>query len=190
MGQSSKSRVNLVVNEERKKRWDRAVEDGTFDSLADLIRTSVKRELDGHHSNQEQATTGQQAGTSEEVLGTLSDIQSTLESLDNRVTQVERESRSSGPDYEFEKVVYELLPVSPDQPDEPLEFEYNEVEEFAVTSTDLATRIGAEKEAVREALDSLYEKTKTVRRIGGALTEKPEYGEGPADGPTYYWKLE
>jgi Arc/MetJ-type ribon-helix-helix transcriptional regulator len=185
MGQSSKPRVNLVVNEERKQRWDRAVENGTFDSLADLIRTSVKRELDGHHSNEEQGRqTAQQAGVSEEVLGTLSDIQDTLESLDNRVTQVERESRSSGPDYEFEKVVFELLPVSPDTPergddDWELGYEYTEVAEFAVTPTDLATRIGAEKEAVREALDSLYERTSTMGRVGG----------GP-DNETYYWKQE
>jgi hypothetical protein len=111
--QSDKSRVSLVVEQGQKERWKNAVENEHYKSLAELIRTSVRRELDGHHSFEESGG-GSSAATADaidELAGSISEIKTAVTDIQDRVARLEANAETQGLEYELQKLVFEMLPA-------------------------------------------------------------------------------
>jgi archaellum component FlaC len=73
--------MNIVVNEEQKERWQEyADEEPRFDSVSDLVRTSVERHISTQNS-----------GLGELNTEVLEDIAESLDSLESRVGSVDSE---------------------------------------------------------------------------------------------------
>ncbi|MFC6757408.1 MULTISPECIES: hypothetical protein [Haloarcula] len=176
--QSDKPRVNLVVSSERKSRWDNAVESGKFESLAELIRTSVYRELEGHHDSSLSEPQQVEADASDKVIRSLNSIQDMLGSMDSRLRQVEQESSTSGPKYDLEKVILNYALPREQVEHIPMPFTPENYGINCTTVEEVAQKTGADESEVQGALTQLEETVPLVQRQDG-----PE-------GTAYYWREE
>ena len=113
--------MNLVVREKRKAEWDRAVEEGEYESLADLVRTAVDKELHGGYDSPAEgggsAPQETEARLSEDVLNRLARIEDSLSEVGDTVKRVEQNTSKGSPDYNTKKVLLALIPET-DYPDE------------------------------------------------------------------------
>ena len=157
------SRVNLVVDNAQKERWDSAVKDSTeYSSLSHLIRQSVAREL----SDSQNAATAQngrdtptpaqpEAHTEilEQVTGTLDSMETTLSDLDKRLTNVEKEVTATAR-AELKNQVFGALPEydSEDSPD-------------GKSAGEIAEEVGSDRDRVSNVLGRLEEQTGAVRVV-------------------------
>ena len=147
---SDKPRVNLVVEPETKERWEQeGVESGKFSSLAELVRVSVNRELDGFHESTGGVRTPEnvEARLSDDARAQLSRMESALEDVSDSVNRLEQKESRESPEYDFKKVLYHLLPEAPAD---------------GVSPSMLASRIGADTDVVEGHLYQLYEQTSGV----------------------------
>jgi hypothetical protein len=104
--------------------------------------------------------------------------------MDERMGVIERESQSDS--YNLQKVVYEVLPIPdvnmPDSSDYDLlegGVEADDIprpREYGITAEQLAEKIDADTDAVRDALDGLADATTAVKRAVGD--------------DVYYWRSE
>lgn len=147
---SDKPRVNLVVEPETKQRWEQeGIDSGKFSSLAELVRVSVDRELDGHHSSGSVTSPENvEARLSDDARAQLSRMEHVLEDVSDAVNRLEQKESRDSPEYDFKKVLYHLLPEEPDD---------------GVSPSTLASRIGADTDVVEGHLYRLYETTGGVQ---------------------------
>jgi hypothetical protein len=167
----------LTGGEQQEQRWREAVDD-RYGTLAELVRTSVENELGGYHDAPETEVTPGDSKQMGDVLTAVRQVQSTLEEMDGRLRHLERQADTSGPMYNLERVVLELLPVQelehiPD-PFLPEKYGIN-----CVTAKNLAQRIGADESDIRDALEHLH----------ATITSLVDKETGP-DGTDYFWKVE
>jgi hypothetical protein len=180
MPQSNKPRVSLVVAEDLKERMEEHYppEGNEYDSLADLVRTSVRRELDGHHEPAtvaEQAPSRATAEATEEVVERLTRMEELLEDTNSRIERVESRADTEGPEYDLEKVLFDLLPTARDGED-------------GTTPAELAEKYGMDAEDVRDALNRLSNRTGQVQ----AEPLEPDARTVPDDveAPTVWYRSE
>ena len=179
---ADKQRVNLVVHNETKQKWDNAVEESTeYSSLSDLIRQAVAHELaDG---NQTANDTNTEAPESEAIQGNLDALQdvtdalarieSSLNGLDQRVGNLESEISASQADTGLQNQLFEVLPTPPEE-DSQGNVEGNPGQ-WGKTVSDLAEETGANPENVQDTLDDIQSMTKTVQSVSGGPNNQTVY---------------
>ena len=150
------TRINLVVNAEKKERWEAVVEDSTeYDTLSRLIRKSVEGEIADTNSNSptnsgENRQNGANDGKLDEISETLANIQRQIVELEDRVVTVEKEVTAEST-ANLKNEVYAALPL-----------ESNQNEPDGKTAEQIAEQIGADRDEVSSVLLSLQTDTGTV----------------------------
>lgn len=172
-----KTTVAFRVDEAVKQEWEEAAEGPEYDSLSHLIRLAVQREL-----TDEQTTHAGTQATSEadsELLQSLNRLEREVKEIQNELGAVGRETRAEEL-YDLEQVLLEVLPTvepssmgdwSPTEVDE----ENPEYDPEGETPETLAARIGAEEQAVSDALNRLHENTSQVERREIPFDNAPRY---------------
>jgi Arc/MetJ-type ribon-helix-helix transcriptional regulator len=69
--------IQVRVNDQIKELWNKSIERSHYNSMAELVRVAVGKELSGRYDRQERQT--------DEVLDAVSEVQRTLETLENEV---------------------------------------------------------------------------------------------------------
>ncbi|MFD1564856.1 hypothetical protein ACFR99_15055 [Haloarchaeobius amylolyticus] len=169
----ARPQVNIRVSEDQKDRWESYVGDSPeYDTLTDLIRTSVEREI---------ATEGQSlsvdtsAGSDErigEVLTAVEKMAHRVNELEATITDATLAMHEATTDSDLSSEVYNELPIG---------------EERAITATELADKIDAEPENVSVTLSRLEHNTNAVKRID--TTEKPHPEAAPQVSETYWYRV-
>lgn len=155
--------VNIRVSEDQKKRWEKHVEESPeHDTLTDLIRISVEREIasDGqtNHTNSKGPTNNKRIGelltVVEKMEGRLEDLEDTMSSATDAMHVA---GASSDTERSFEAAVFENLPQGG---------------ENATKAQKLARDLGVDERQTRVALERLESSTKAVK----ANRRDPETG--------------
>jgi hypothetical protein len=190
----------VKVDQSKAEDWEEYAEGNPeVDSVSHLIRLSVQKEISGKYDIEQRVEVSQSndsIGANGEVLTRLRKLQTGISDIEERMSALE-DTEDAESRYDFQKVVFELLPTPPEDsgPGEKVgEWNYYQVEEYATTAEDLATRIKAKTEDVRSELDTLYEQTGQVGRTsvvpesekGGVDWDEPE-AHNPEQ-VTYYWR--
>jgi hypothetical protein len=164
-------RVHALVSERQHEQWKKQTkgDDAPYESISQLVRVAVQREL----ADENPARSG---GISDEVQETVLNMADTLDSIDSRLSDVER--RLSRVEVESDKDAVDLqgkilnaLPT-----DESKDTE--NADEWAATVPEVSSHIKAELDTVETALDELAEETGAVVR---------HFGEPHHDGRTEYY---
>ncbi|MFC6721772.1 hypothetical protein [Halobacteriaceae bacterium SHR40] len=169
-------RLNITVPESTYEDWFRAVEDeAVAQSVSELIRTSVNRELEGHHNPTRSTQQGAHAVQSEDVQRALNSIQSSLEDVEERMRRIEEQSRvsSESETVNLQKVVLRLLPEVAVPPKENL---VRERAEDLLTAGAVANQIDGNPEEVLNALIAVSENHPQVAT------------HTTSDGTAYFWR--
>lgn len=175
---SGKKRVQVQVSADRKERWDEYA-DETNRSLSNLVRLAVDREIEGSASGSGSGSLGEPTeSTDPQVLTALGRIQQSIEGLEQRMRTIEQSAESEGPEYNFRRVLFELLPKAPDGEEVGPNGETVSLppQSMGITPEELARRIGADAEEVSDAIERL---SSEMTQVSGAVGE---------DG-AYYWRL-
>ena len=181
---SEKPRIRLVLTggEDQHDRW-KEYKDEHFGSMAEMVRTSVEREIQGDHMpnppNSGEGADSEQVG---EVLEVVRSMKGTLESLESRVNSLETADETSGPRFDLQKAVFAVLPEAPE--DHPVErwdqvsYDGNlDLDQWAATAEELARSLGASPEEVEEVVADLVENTGQVVQAEDEKSDR-----------TYYWR--
>lgn len=164
-------RIGLYVTPERKKKWTEYVENSPeVDTMSGLVRVGVETYMS--RGGGESDRTEPESNSTTPVLDdtAVASITDTLESIDERLSVLEKEQSSAdGPD--LERVLHELLP----------EGEPRSANDGASTS-ELARRIGADPSDVRETLEQLDERHTFIK----SATHAPPDGSEPR---TVYYRV-
>lgn len=106
---SDRTLVNVKVDEDKKQRWDRAVDDSDeYSTLSHLIRLAVSRELSGEY----EATGGGDVDVDlGGVDGRLDEIQQTVDEIALRMDTLEAEALSGEDVLEIADDLYDLIPT-------------------------------------------------------------------------------
>lgn len=105
---SDKSRINLVVNEERKSQWkEYQDENPEFQSLTDLIRTSVTRQMEGQYSPSE---SGEAELKVSEAIDKIDRLSEQVSNVETRLKNVENQAIANPEIDRLKGEVYDLLP--------------------------------------------------------------------------------
>lgn len=159
----ARPQVNIRVNEDQKDRWETYVEDShEHDTLTDLIRVSVEREIAAEGGSR--AVNPKGGGSDErigEVLTAVKKMQGQLEDLEGSVSKATDAMHASnaGSD-DFSTEVFSELPVG---------------EENAISAREMAMRLGVEDGEARGVLEQLRSQTNVVRRVEQQLSGQPEH---------------
>jgi Arc/MetJ-type ribon-helix-helix transcriptional regulator len=176
-------RLNVTVPEEMAEDWKQAVEEeAVAQSVSELIRTSVSLRLDGHlagSQDSQQAQDGAQSMASEEILRYLEQMDGALDSIHERLSRLEEESRASSEagGVDLQKVVARLLPevpLSPTVKEQAVIDYYNSGK--LVTAEDLAQRIDAGIDEMLNALINAEERHPDI------------VSRTVSDGTIYFWR--
>lgn len=156
--------VNVRVRESTYEEWKEAAE-SEYGGLSDLVRTAVRRELEGHHSTESGQQTASSGETMNEVAEAVDRLENTVRDMDIRLSAVKESVESTG--LSVKAAVRETLPAVPDSalvPDEegtgqhiadPSISQAPDPEEWALTVRNIAARLNADETAVQDALDEL-----------------------------------
>ncbi|MFC4990109.1 hypothetical protein [Saliphagus infecundisoli] len=103
-----KSRINLVVNDERKAEWQEyQSENPEFSSLTDLIRSSVTRQIEGQYG-------ASQSGESElkvsEAIDKIDRLSEQLNSVEGRLQNLENQANTNPEVDRLKGEIYDILP--------------------------------------------------------------------------------
>ena len=188
----------VKVSEDAASDWEDYVEENPeVDSVSHLIRLAVQKEISGEYDLEQRVEVSQSNdndAANGEVLTRLRKLQTGISDIEERMQALE-DTENAESRYDFQKVVFELLPTPPEDkgPGEKVgEWTYYQVEEYATTAEDLATRIKADTEDVRSELDTLYEQTGQVGRVSVIPeTEEVDWDEPEAhteERVTYHWR--
>ena len=141
--------VNIRVRPDTQKEWKEAAE-SEYGGMTSLIRTSVRRELEGDH--------GGSGGGGSASAETVTDLAETVDSLNKSVSSIERKMaglqesvEGEGPNYSFEAAVRETVPS----------------DATGLTASQIAARLDANPSEVREVLDTLEEDEEVMRTPEG-----------------------
>lgn len=138
MGEDGNSwqQVNVRVKESTyEEDWKPAAK-SEYAGMSDLVRTAVRREIDGDHDRQ-----SGDGGSSEvvtEVAEAIDSLENTVRDIDTRLTVVRETVESSGPEFSFKAAVRETVP-----------------HDGGLTAGQIAARLDARESDVQDALDEL-----------------------------------
>lgn len=178
--------VNVRVRESTYEEWREAAE-SEYGGLSDLVRTAVRRELEGHHTAESGEQTASSGETVNEVAESVDRLENTVRDMDTRLKAVKESVESTG--LSVKAAVRETLPAVPESarvPDEegkgkhiadPSIPQAPEPDEWALTATNIAARLNADETAVQNALDEL-------------IVELPYVEPLEHDGETFYFRSE
>ena len=155
--------INVTCSNDRKERWENAVDSNPeYDSVADLVRTSVEKELAGGSSR---SSTGEESpavgGPDSESQEKLRQIKGGIDDLHERMGVIERAQQATA-GFDLQKVVFELLPVLDDDL-----LRAREAAEKGVTADTLAEKTGAERDDITKTLSRLRDSTSLVKEVSG-----------------------
>lgn len=170
-GMGERTQINFVVDEKQKARWETAVnEHPEAENLSHLIRISVSREIaGGDRVSNDAAVSSEAVGELQETLYTevadpLRSLQQDVNSISRQINALDREEKASGENYDLQKVLFEMLPTPPEDPDPDSPKPHNiNPPEFALSADEIADRVGADTDEVHDALKQLDEVTSVVR---------------------------
>lgn len=153
--------VAVKISEDQKAKWESYIEENPeVESMSHLLRLAVNKELaDSQATQQIQVETETEAST--ELLEGLQRIEDRLNGVEGRLGAIERESEAEGPSYDLQKVVFELLPSSAEAPNDA------QPHEWAVTTDDLAKKVGTNTEDIQNTLDRLIDTVSQVQAVHG-----------------------
>ena len=140
--------VNVRVKEPTYEEWKQVAEE-EYGGLSALVRTAVRREIDGAHTGAGGVGSSVESESINEVLQAIDRLENTVEWMDSRLSVVRETVESTGPDYSFRAAVRETVP---------------EEEENWLTAEQIAARLDAKKSDVIDALETL-EYEEEVRQI-------------------------
>jgi hypothetical protein len=169
--QQKRARINFVVKPDQKQRWKRYTQEegDEFQSLSQLVRRSVEKEINQSDSVIDTDSNGHTSKIPEIVEG-LQDLTKAVEDLDTRLRSIEQAVRDDPEMRELANRVFELLP-SQEELDEyesivdeaggkPPDSVRNR--ENSGRIEDLARAVGESDHRVRKALEKLQEDTHQV----------------------------
>lgn len=131
---------------------------GEYESLAELIRTSVFRELEGLHSQNRQAPQ-RDTGASEELMSALNELEENVSDIQTTVTHMDNQQSTEGELYDLSKILLQYaIPVPPAD-------RTRYYAEYGITADEIASSIGADLETVEDALDNIINMTSRVERL-------------------------
>lgn len=180
--ESERKRVNLVVSKQKKEKWEEFTTDSDeYSSLSDLIRASVAHEMAGRNQTDSGPIDSDIAISIGEMLDKLDDLGNRFNSVENRLSTLEREV---GRDPEIEELSTEVYQIIPDKKPgtkswEDRRDELNhqlqaaksgiESDENVVawegTIKQLADVLGEPEYRIHDAVEMLLRNTQTVRKI-------------------------
>lgn len=112
-----RKQINLQVTSDQKQDWENHVEDSReHDSVSDLIRTAVEREIRGDYSTGKQHS----AEIPDDLAETINEMSERLTSMDDRLHTLEAETDSTPEEVkDLAKNLHELLPRVQDESNLP-----------------------------------------------------------------------
>lgn len=149
--------VNVRVREANYEEWKKYAE-REYGGLSDLVRTAVRREIDGQHAG---ASSGESAAENEtvtEVLEAIDRLENTINGMNNRLSVVRETVESSGPDFSFKAAVRETVPI-----------------DGALTAAQIAARLDAKEFDVRAALEELEDGVEILQHGADPQTDEPRW---------------
>jgi Arc/MetJ-type ribon-helix-helix transcriptional regulator len=166
---AERKQVNVRVPGHVKSQWDEAIDDDSlpeYNSLSDLVRLSVQRELVGEHQGFEDRFTsgGSNDEQLNELLDTSRETNRLLNELSRDVQTVRREVTTDDELTDLMGEVYQLLPEGPESEKDVI----GEVDDLAnPTSAELSRAYGKVGD-MADALDT------TEQRVEQAISQLKE----------------
>jgi hypothetical protein len=130
--------VNVRVKEPAYKEW-KEVAETEYGGLSDLVRTAVRREIEGQHTGASDGESAAESETVNEVLKAVDRLENTVDGMDKRLSVVRETVDSSGPDISLRAAVRETLRAADD----------------GLTAGQIAARLDARESDVKEALRAM-----------------------------------
>jgi len=149
--------VNVRVRESNYEEWKEYAE-SEYGGLSDLVRTAVRREIDGQHAG---ASSGESAAESEtvtEILEAIDRLENTVNGMENRLSVVRETVESSGPDFSFKPAVRETVPT-----------------DGYLTAAQIAARLDAKESDVNEAIEELEDGVEILQHGADPDTGEPRW---------------
>lgn len=148
----------VKVPSSKAEEWDDyAEENPEVDSISHLIRLSVEREIQGQYDQPQTLSDDTDDAASGEVLTALRQIQTGMSDLEERMSAIERVGKAEA-GYDLQKAVYSFLPEKRDE---------SRVDQWGITASKLAQKLGAEEFKIQETLERLADTTGQVRSLSG-----------------------
>jgi hypothetical protein len=153
---SNKKRVNFLLDEQQKERWEQVAENEGYGTLTTLIIQSVQHELNDNWGYLPAVESTGGDGDNSDVTDRLSGIEGLLTEVTDRLDRIEGEQQASDDMAMLMNLVLDELPAPPDA--------YGDVPiaEFAATPEDIADSLDANVLDVRKALNQLSRETGQV----------------------------
>jgi hypothetical protein len=130
--------VNVRVRESNYEEW-KGYAESEYGGLSDLVRTAVRREIDGQHAGASSGESVAESETVTEVLEAIDRLENTVNGMDNRLSVVRETVESSGPDFSLRAAVRETLRAA----------------DGGLTAGQIAARLDAKSSDVEDALWSM-----------------------------------
>jgi len=151
--------VNIRVKEPTYNDWKQTAEE-EYGGITGLVRTSVRREIDGHHGAVSGEEAGSTSGLGTEIAETVDRLENTVNKMDKRLNAVQESVDSTGPEISSEAAIRETLPIVSEEDSMPAM--------EAIPAKTVAARLNASEPAIREMLADLAQESPEV--------ESAEYG--------------
>ena len=146
--------VNVRVKEPTYEEW-KEVAEREYGGVSDLVRTAVRREIDGQHAGASGGETAAESETVTELLESIDRLENTVTGMDGRLSAMRESVESSGPDFSFKAAVRETVP---------------EKEKDWLTAGQIAARLDARESDVSDFLEVL-ETEGEIRQIPAGAWE-------------------
>lgn len=140
--------VNIRVREHNYSEWKEAA-NTEYGGITDLIRTSVRNEINGEHDATAVDTEATGDSVVTEIAETVDRLESAVKDMDNRLNTVRESVESNVPEISVTAAVRETVP----EPEQGATADY--YAEYGLTVTQIAARLDANESDVSEALDEL-----------------------------------
>lgn len=127
--------VNVRVKEATYDDWKKTAEK-EYGGLSDLVRTAVRREIDGQHAGASAGESAAESETVREVLQAVDRLENTVDGMDKRLSVVRETVDSTSPEISLKAAVRETLRAADD----------------GLTAGQIAARLDGRESDVREAL--------------------------------------
>jgi len=100
--------VNVRVRQDEYGEWDEYANE-QYGGMTDLVRTAVRRELNGQYTGESGGESGSDSAIAQEVAEAVDALENTVNDMDNRLSVVRQTVESSGPEFSFQAAVRETL---------------------------------------------------------------------------------
>lgn len=130
--------VNVRVKEATYDDWKETAEK-EYGGLSDLVRTAVRREIDGQHAGASAGESAAESETVREVLQAVDRLENTVDGMDKRLSVVRETVDSTSPEISLKAAVRETLRAADD----------------GLTAGQIAARLDGQKSTIRETLETM-----------------------------------